>query len=106
MKVSINHILRIERRAFTRGAPMVARNFHDSTSPLHVQRVDFIDGDYGPDGTYWGGGRGTLPLYCAFNGEDEEFAVACGSRVYVRASDREGALRAVKALYPDVTFKR
>ncbi len=100
---NINKILRANKRRCTYGAPMGARDFHNSDTPLYLQRVNFVDGDYGPDGTYWGSGT---PLYCAFNGSDcPQFAPAHGTRVYVRAKTRTEAKRLILEIY-DVTFKR
>jgi hypothetical protein len=105
MSLLINKILRANPRSCKYGAPMGSRSIADSETSLHLQRVHFVDGDYGPDGTYWGSGGG--PLYCAFNGSDcPEYAPAMGSRIYVRARSRDLALAAVLEEYPDVTFKR
>lgn len=60
---------------------------NDTTAELHIRRVP-LDGDYDPGGTYWGGGPGTLPLFCVFGIHDEEECVA-----YLRASDYEEAKR-------------
>lgn len=100
---NINQILRANPRSCKYGAPMGAINRNDSDSPLYLQRVHFVDGDYGADGTYWGGGRGTEPLWCAFNGEDDKFAPAMGTRIYVRAKNRREAALRVLADY-DVEF--
>ena len=105
MSLSINKILRSNPRPGKYGAPMGSRNMADSVTPLHLQRVHFVDGDYGPDGTYWGY-DGANYLWCAFNGSDcPEYAPAMGSRIYVRARSRAGAVAAVLEGYPYVTFK-
>ena len=93
-RIDINSILYAEgnariaaRRAsgeHFRGSPMGARDIQESEQPLYVQRVRMVDGDYAPDGTYWGGGRGTAPLWCGFSADGE-------TRIYVRASNRECA---------------
>lgn len=57
--VNINAILAAPEhsRSSPRGAPMGASDYMDAPeSKLHLQRIRFVDGDYGPDGTYWGGG--------------------------------------------------
>ncbi len=100
----INQILSRNPRSCTFGAPMGDRDTDQSDSPLHVQRVRLVDGDYGPDGTYWGGGG--EHIYCAFNGEDDKYAPAMGTRIYVRAYTRAGAIEAIRESYPDATFKR
>lgn len=86
-RVDINKLLRARPRPCTYGAPMGARNRYDAhpRAKLYCQRVRFIDGDYGPDGTYWGGGRGMDPLYAVFSADLETLA-------YYRAFDRENAL--------------
>lgn len=100
----INQILRKDQRYTNRGAPLGDHNFHMSDSPLFLQRVRFIDHDYAPDGTYWGN-NGT-PLWCAFNGDDDEYAAGHGSRIYVRAKTREEAKAAVQRAYPEATFQK
>lgn len=83
--MNINSILRANPVPARHGAPMGAQNYFDPDYPvLKLQRVQMVDGDYSPDGTYWGGGG--LPLWCAFNDT---------ARVYVRASDRTSAAAAV-----------
>lgn len=102
---NINQILRKDPRHTSRGAPLGDTNFHQATSPLYLQRVHFVDGDYAPDGTYWGN-NGT-PLWCAFNGDDdEEYAAAQGTRIYVRAKTRSEAKTSILADYPNVRFFR
>jgi hypothetical protein len=81
-------------------------NFNNTTASLHLQRVAMVDGDYGPDGTYWGGGRGTLPLWCAFNGRTPTHQPAHGSRLYVRAINRVEARLALQAGNAGITFKK
>lgn len=93
--MNINKLLRDNPRPCRYGAPMGAVSYHDDDAPLHLQRVQFVDGDYSPDGTYWGGGG--VPLWCAFNE---------GSRVYVRAWTRAEAIAEVLEFAPDATFKR
>lgn len=75
-KPDINKLLRANPRPCTYGAPMGARNRYDAApgSRLYCQRVRFVDGDYAPDGTYWGGGSGTAPLYAVFSADLETLA--------------------------------
>ncbi len=61
--------------------------------PLYVQKIRFVDGDYAPDGTYWGGGSS---LYCAFNNDSE---------IYVRAESRSEAIECVLEEYPNAIFR-
>lgn len=104
MTPNINKILADDPRYTKYGAPLGDRNYALSDSPLYLQRINFVDGDYAPDGTYWGG-SGT-PLWCAFNGDDEEYAAGHGTRIYVRAKTREDAKAAVLADFPDATFRK
>ena len=103
MTPNINRILAADPRTTTRGAPLGDRNFHLAASPLYLQRVRFIDHDYAPDGTYWGGTD--TPLWCAFNGDDDEYSAGHGTRIYVRAKTREAAKAAVLADFPDTVFR-
>lgn len=74
----------------SRGAQMGRRNQRQGhPERLHLQRVQFVDGDYDTGGAYWGGGRDTLPLWCAFSPDDttnEEPIM-----IFVRARNREEA---------------
>lgn len=85
-RVNINSLLRARPRPCTYGAPMGARNRRDADprAKLYCQRVRLVDGDYAPDGTYWGGGRGTVPLYAVFS---EDLETLCFYRAwdYMRA---------------------
>ena len=101
---NINKILAANPRYTRNGAPLGDTNFHLATSPLYLQRVRFVDGDYAPDGTYWGD-NGT-PLWCAFNGDDGDDAAGYGSRIYVRAKTRDEAKTSILAEYPHVRFFR
>jgi hypothetical protein len=102
-RVDINAILRADPRPCRYGAPMGDRN-HQSQQPgvrCYLQRVRFVDGDYGADGTYWGGGPGNNNLWCAFDAPHAEHV-----RIYVRADNREAAKAAVLEDYPHVVFRR
>lgn len=95
---NINKHLRQNPRSSRYGAPLGSDSYLDAPEvPLYVQRVHFIDGDYAPDGTYWGGGRGSEALYCGWSPEAE-------NQVYVRAVNRADALRAIKDDFPEATF--
>lgn len=99
----INKILKASPRSSKRGAPMGDSNFNETTAPLYLQRVRFVDGDYGPDGTYWGYTQGEH-LYCAFNRETTAYAAGHGTRIYVRAGSRAQAKSEVQQDYPDARF--
>lgn len=78
----------------------------DYMSPLYLQRVRFVDGDYGPDGTYWGRSASVGALWCAFNKEHHDAAAGHGTRIYVRAHSRTEARLKVLAEYPGLRFVR
>lgn len=93
----INNMLRQQPADCRLGAPMGARNqIEPGQYALYVQRVNFIDGDYAPDGTYWGG-RPSPPLYCGFSADG-------ATRVYVRATSRALAAAAILAEHPAFTL--
>ena len=103
---NINQILAKNPRSCRYGAPLGYRPHNESESPLYLQRVLMVDGDYATDGTYWGSLSGE-PLWCAFNGEDcEKFAPAMGSRIFVRAKTRAQAIAEILDRWPDTKFKR
>lgn len=102
----INKILNADRRNCSRGAPMGDTNIYDGSIHLHLQRVRFVDGDYGPDGTYWGYSPSAGDLYCAFNGDNANSKAGHGTRIYVRAHTREKAKELVKQHYVNVRFYR
>lgn len=104
MTPDINQILRKDPRYTKYGAPLGDTNFHLTQGPLYLQKVRFEDCDYAADGTYWGGSD--TPLWCAFNGDDEEYAAGHGARIYVRAKTREEAKAAVLADFPDTVFRK
>lgn len=89
---NINQILRDAPVNSNRGAPMGASSYNDGTDKLYLQRVYFVDGDYAPDGTYWGN-NGVNALYCAFNDN---------ARIYVRAMNRKDAKTEVLKQFPTV----
>lgn len=89
----INKILKSQPVSSKFGSPMGARNrFDNPDEPLYVQRIRFVDGDYAPDGAYWGGGE---PLYCAFSDSN---------RIYIRADNRAKALEKVLEEWPGAEF--
>ena len=97
MTPDINAILRARPRNCAYGAPMGdIDEIPDDLDTLYLQRVRFVDGDYAPDGTYWGSGT---PLWAAFK---PDLSVL----VYVRAHNRAAAAQAVRDAYPylDLNF--
>lgn len=96
----INAILKLpqNQRGSRYGAPMGDRNVFNEAFPLlHVQRIHYVDGDYGADGTYWGGSSG---LYCGFSMNGHNTA----SRVYVRAETAKEAKAGIRDIFPDAQF--
>lgn len=85
---NINTWLRANPRDCKYGAPLGRRNFDDAPREprRYCQRIRFVDGDYTPDGTYWGGGRGVLPLWAVFTADMETLC-------FYRAATRADAIR-------------
>ena len=91
----INKILKEDPREMAYGAPMGDSGWddrEDDEKPVYLQRLRLVDGDYGADGTYWGGGHGSEAMWCAFNVEGT-------LRRYVRADTRQHAIEAMHAHY-------
>lgn len=99
MTPDINKILRAHPVPHSNwGSPMGAADEKpDDGDELYLQRIRFVDGDYAPDGTYWG--RGPEPLWAAFKPD-------LSALIYVRAWGRDGAARKVLETYPEVKIKR
>lgn len=100
MKTNINQLLAAFPRSSRYGAPMGVRNV-DGAGPgtrLHLQRIHFVDGDYGPDGTYWGGPP-SEPLWAAFT-------PSLSTLWYVRAKTRALACQAVLSDLPEAKLVR
>ena len=111
METNINKILLTDPVDSKLGAPLGAvDHFADrcKTDQLRCQRVYLVDGDYGPDGTYWGASKKAGHIYCAFNdGRDNDpHAPAMGVRLYCRAHTYEQAKQWFKTKYPAITFLR
>lgn len=94
----INRLLKDRPVGSRFGAPMGRRSVADSGEPLYLQRVNFVDGDYAPDGTYWGYTRGSH-LWCAFT---PDLLV----EIYVRAADRKAAAVGVLDQFNGVSFHK
>jgi len=98
MSVDINRLLKNRPRPCGRGAPLGDQSRVSSeTAPMYLQRVRFIDGDYGADGTYWGSGGD--PVWAAFT-------PCLGNLIYTRAPNRDSALRHIKTQFPQSQFKK
>ena len=80
------------------GAPLGRPDYClDETATVTVFKVRMVDGDYDDGGAYWGGGKGTLPLYCA---EDVNGDV----RLFTRAPSLKDARNHLRECHPDLTF--
>lgn len=76
------------------GAQMGRRNIvGDTPAKLHLQAVDFIDGDYDAGGAYWGN-NGVTRVWCAFSKDGT-------TRVFVRSLKRHEAKEMVQELLGD-----
>ncbi len=86
-----------------RGAAMGRGSYHveDKEAFEGKMFVKYVrlSGDYDSNGTYFGGGPGTLPLYWCTN-EDQTIDFM------LRATDREDAKEQVKRAYPKARFFR
>ena len=105
----INAILRANPRNSAYGAPMGDSGFAHSDNPpngILCQRVRMVDGDYSPDGTYWGCSPKHGQMYAVFNGANSEYKPACGLLKYYRAHSRAGAIAQFLADYPECKLSR
>ena len=102
--MNINQWLRDHPVSCKYGAPLGDRGERgdpDYPYKFYLQRIRMVDGDYDLAGTYWGGGRGTMPLW-GYMGEDDQLLV----RGFVRATNRVSAKQRVLAEYPNARFFR
>jgi len=76
------------------------RGSRDDNYKFHLQRIIFVGGDYDKAGTYWGGGRGTDPLY-GYMGYDEDGRMVRG---FERAKNRAEAKEMIRSDYPNARF--
>jgi hypothetical protein len=87
--ININKYLKNNPSNCNRGAPMgrssyISENIADQNTPLHLQKLIFVDGDYDKGGAYWGGGYNLGSMYCAFIPNME-------TMIFVRAKSRDSA---------------
>lgn len=91
MKFDVNKELERRSVSSARGAPMGrVDHVHDEHFCVHLQKVQFVDGDYDAGGAYWGGGS---PLYCAMS---ESGLTA----VFLRSENWQAAKAALRQLHP------
>jgi hypothetical protein len=86
------------RRGAAMGRPTIQDAPQDFSGKLALRRVR-LNGDYDSNGTYFGGGYGTLPLYWVAS-EDGEIDYM------LRARDRVDAKAKVVVKYPQARFYR
>lgn len=86
------------QRGAAMGRPAIHRAPRDYTGKLTLRRIR-LNGDYDSNGTYFGGGPGTLPLYWYANDKGSIDAM-------LRAATREEAKRLIKVDYPKAKFFR
>lgn len=106
---SINALLAASPRDGSRGAPMGDPGYArcDNFSRMRCERLRMLDGDYGPDGTYWGcGSRARGYMYVCFNGATDDYGVAGGFIKYYRATSRADAIAQCLVGYPNLIFLR
>lgn len=107
---SINAYLRKNPRNSKYGAKMGDCGYIAEDCPkngLLCQKLTMIDGDYGPDGTYWGAGSLRLGyLYVIANNDNSEYSIAGGILKYYRAKSRADAIAQFCKDYPGYSFKR
>lgn len=100
--MNINQLLRATPRKCTYGAPMGHAGYINPDQPLtglRCQRITLVDGDYGPDGTYWG----YMPrdhMYAVFDGP------ALTTLKFYRATSRNDAIAQFHDQYPEYNFVR
>jgi hypothetical protein len=105
MGMNINKWLSEHKVSCKYGAPLGDRGDRgdpDTGYKFHLQRIIFVGGDYDKAGTYWGGGRGTDPLY-GYMGYDEDGRMVRG---FVRAENRAEAKEMIRSDYPNARFYR
>lgn len=96
----------------SRGAPMGRRNVTDAPDDfdgvVHLALLPMIDGDYDTSGAYWGcnshkHGSMYRAYYFGFNPETEQDEQI---DMYLRATSRDEAKKAVLAQFPAAHFYR
>lgn len=99
----INKVLGLERRTSIYGAPLGQSSYDDRTCKtrrLRLTKIRLTQG-YAPCGTYWGTGE---PLWCAYNTEDDKYAMGHGARMYVRGGTRRKAIENLREKYVGLSF--
>lgn len=95
----INKWLEAHPRSSVRGAPMGFTNHYEipskpgRTYTIGFDKVKFVDGCYGPDGTYWGSPEN---LWCFYSVEEDESLNCQEVLAYFRASNPTKAIEQFK----------
>lgn len=86
-------------RGAAMGRPTVQREPREYAGRLHLRRVRLDSGGYDKNGTYFGTGAGTMPLYWCANDEGTvDFML--------RAATRDTAIHNVRLEYPNARIRR
>lgn len=90
-RVSMNRWLKANPCDMTRGAPMgKIDDVLDPNEPVHVEKLEWEDGDYILDGTYFGRSDQAGDVYAIWQGDHHNRCAA-----YIRARSRNMALAEV-----------
>lgn len=104
--MNINQWLADHPVACRYGAPL--GDFPDRGDPstdykFHLQKIQFVDGDYDRAGTYWGGSGCPRAKLWGFMCDHEEDGLVRG---FVRAANRLVAKVRIRDEYPNARFYR
>mgnify|MGYP000979744157 CR=1 FL=1 len=89
--VSMNRWLKANPRNSKHGAPLGKHDDPlDETQPVHVEKLEWVDGDYILDGTYFGRSAQAGDVYAIGQGDNHSRRAA-----YIRARSRNMALAEV-----------
>lgn len=76
----------------------------DGPLKFHLQRLEFVDGDYDKGGAYWGS---PANVYIARSNDETDFGDSLQTvETFVRANSREEAKQKVLAQIPSAKFYR
>lgn len=83
-----NQWLQANSASSPRGAPMgCGDDTLDPTVPVHIEKLDWVDGDYDRSGVYWGNGGGGTHIFAIWQDVDSERLAA-----YFRGKTRSQAV--------------
>lgn len=103
---TINSHIASDPRSSKYGAPIGCGDILNMDSGiLQCAPLRMVDGDYGPDGTYWGSGsREHGWMYVIYNRKEREYEFACGALQYIRAKSRDAAISKFLGTHSGFTF--